>query len=88
MDLLLVAFGAFFVVEFAKAVVPGKVPPWACLLVAGLSAGAIAFAFDDPAPLGLAGAGLAAVVQKAHRMLSAAGDFMRVRVLSTVRPRF
>lgn len=86
MTLLLVAFAAFFLTEFVKTVAPA-LPPWAkmvlayavaCLLTAGLNG------WSDPENLAwaLGGAGLAALVHKIHRWLSASGDGHQAAVMT------
>lgn len=89
MDLLLVALGAFVFVEFVKALldrIDTALHPWlkilATILVAGLLAAVVAETAEEGLPLALAGAGLAALAHKAHRLLSAAGDAQQVSVMA------
>lgn len=89
MDLLLVALAAFVSVEFAKAVLDvfdqalhGWVKLACVLVVAGGAAALLEGDVADAVVLGLGGAGLAAVVHKAHRLLSVLGDAQVVGVMT------
>lgn len=89
MTLLLAALGAFFVVEFVKVVLAmfdHALHPWLKALLALAEAMVIVGAYAGwdwrVIPVGLAAAGLAGLVHKTHRALSAVGDAQQMAVLS------
>lgn len=91
MDLLLVALGAFFFAELNKTILPWPLQAWTklALVVLGAVGAAVLLTEDvgDCAVLAAGGAGLASLVHKVHRTISAVGDAQQVTVLSTARPR-
>lgn len=84
MTLLLTAFGAFFIAEVSKAVLP-TMHPWGKMLLALLGAAVVAVLLLDDVretvAMALAGAGLGAIVHKVHRLVSAVGDVQQVAVM-------
>lgn len=88
MDLLLAALGAFFVVEFLKTLLglaDQVMHGWLKLLVAYAVAALLAgmlVGWEDGLTLAVAAAGLAALVQKVHRLVSLLGDSQQVAVVA------
>ena len=89
MELLLVALGAFFFAELNKTFLPWtlQAPTKLALVLLGAVGAAVLLTdgVQDCAVLAAGGAGLACLVHKVHRLVSAAGDAQQVAVL-TARP--
>lgn len=88
--MLFCALAAFFTTQLCKSVWPRPITPLAKMLLTALAAaGAAALQWPHSAPkialYGLAGAGLAVIVHRAARALSAGGDWLIYDILH--RPR-
>lgn len=85
LTLLLIALSAFVLTEAAKAVLPVVLQSWTKLLIAVGVAVMTCIGLDlEPENIvywATAGAGLAALIHKLHRLLSALGDAQQVSVM-------
>jgi hypothetical protein len=86
MNLVLCGLGGFFVAQAVKTVL--RVRPWHKLVLALIgSAGVAAFVFEhhfsELAIYGVAGAGLAIVINRAARLLLLVGDLCIRRILDS-----